>query len=148
MDIYCEHPVSDEHSLATKPGIIIIKLHAMPVGINLLELIMAQVVLETESTLTDRFQTTVPSSVRQALHLGKKDKIKYTIQADGNVLMSRVETTESDLVLGEFLSFIATDIRQHPEKLQALTASMRNSVETLVANVEIDLEAPLSDKDE
>ena len=38
---------------------------------------MAQVALETESTLTDRFQTTVPSSVRQALHLEKKDKIKY-----------------------------------------------------------------------
>jgi antitoxin PrlF len=29
---------------------------------------MAQVALETESTLTDRFQTTVPSPVRQALH--------------------------------------------------------------------------------
>ena len=39
---------------------------------------MAHVALETESTLTDRFQTTVPSSVRQALRLGKKDKIKYS----------------------------------------------------------------------
>jgi antitoxin PrlF len=109
---------------------------------------MVQVALETESTLTDRFQTTVPSPVRLALHLGKKDKIKYTIQADGSVLMSRAETTESDLVLGEFLSFLATDMRQHPAKLQALSASMRNSVEALVANIEIDLDAPLSDKDE
>jgi antitoxin PrlF len=61
--------------------------------------------------------------------LGKKDKIKYTIQANGSVLMSRAETTESDLVLSEFLSFIATDMRQHPAKLQALSESMRNSDE-------------------
>ena len=38
---------------------------------------MPRVALETESTLTERFQTTVPSSVRKALRLGKKDKIKY-----------------------------------------------------------------------
>lgn len=63
---------------------------------------MAQVALETESTLTDRFQTTVPSSVRQALHLGKKDKIKYAIQSDGSVVISRAEAQESDPVLGEF----------------------------------------------
>jgi antitoxin PrlF len=46
------------------------------------------------------------------------------------------------------LSFLATDMRQHPAKLQALSASMRNSDEALVANVEIDLDALLSDKDE
>ena len=33
---------------------------------------MTRVALETESTLTERFQTTVPSSVRQALRLSKK----------------------------------------------------------------------------
>ena len=32
---------------------------------------MAHAALVTESTLTDRFQTTVPSVVRQALHLSK-----------------------------------------------------------------------------
>lgn len=59
-----------------------------------------EAVLVSESKLIDRFQTTVPSPVRQALHLGRKDKIKYTIQADGNVLMSRVALTESDSILG------------------------------------------------
>jgi len=33
---------------------------------------LAQMVLEAESTLTDRFQTTLPGRVRQALRLGKK----------------------------------------------------------------------------
>jgi len=58
---------------------------------------MAQVALETESTLTDRFQTTVPSPVRQALHLGKKDKIKYAIQSDGSVVISRAEAQGRNL---------------------------------------------------
>ncbi|TDP40808.1 AbrB family transcriptional regulator [Idiomarina aquatica] len=109
---------------------------------------MAQVALETESTLTDRFQTTVPSSVRQALHLGKKDKIKYAIQADGSVVISRAETPKNDPVLGEFLSFIARDMQVHPERLEPLSASMRDSVNALVEGVEIDLDAPLLDEDE
>ena len=104
---------------------------------------MAQVALETESTLTDRFQTTVPSSVRQALHLGKKDKIKYAIQSDGSVVISRAEAQESDPVLGEFLSFIARDMKAHPERLEPLSASMRESVDALVEGVEIDLDSPL-----
>lgn len=109
---------------------------------------LAQMALEAESTLTDRFQTTVPSPVRQALHLGKKDKIKYVIQSDGSVLMRRAETVDTDPVLDQFLSFLAVDMQRHPEKLQPLTASMRQSVASLVADVEVDLDAPLSDKDE
>ena len=113
-----------------------------------IEIVMAQVALETESTLTDRFQTTVPSPVRQALHLGKKDKIKYAIQSDGSVVISRAEVKESDPVLGEFLSFIARDMKAHPERLEPLSASMRESVDALVQGVEIDLDAPLLDEDE
>jgi antitoxin PrlF len=109
---------------------------------------MASTTLETESTLTERFQTTVPSSVRRALHLGKKDKIRYVIQADGNVLMTKVEKTEDDPVMNKFLSFLANDMQQHPENLQQLTANMRNTVQSLIENVELDLDAPLSDEDE
>lgn len=109
---------------------------------------MANIALETESTLTERFQTTVPSSVRRALHLGKKDKIRYVIQADGNVLMTKVEKTEDDPVMNKFLSFLANDMQKHPENLQQLTASMRNTVQSLIENVELDLDAPLSDEDE
>ena len=112
------------------------------------EVVMAQVALETESTLTDRFQTTVPSPVRKALKLGKKDKIKYAIQSDGSVVISRASAQECDPVLGEFLSFIARDVKAHPERLETLSASMRESVDALVEGVEIDLDAPLLDEDE
>lgn len=108
-----------------------------------------QIALEAESTLTDRFQTTLPSPVRQALHLGKRDKIKYAIRSDGSVIISRATAeSESDPVLGEFLSFIASDMQAHPERLQPLTASMRESVEALVSGVLVDLDAPLMDEDE
>lgn len=108
----------------------------------------AQMALEAESTLTERFQTTIPSPVRQALHLDKKDKIKYIIQSDGSVLMQRADTAETDPVLDQFLSFFAVDMQKHPEKLQPLSASMRQSVASLVAEVEVDLDAALSDEDE
>lgn len=109
---------------------------------------MAQAALVTESTLTDRFQTTVPSVVRQALHLGKKDKIQFEIQPNGNVMLSRVESPESDPVVESFLAFVANDMQKHPEKIQPLTASMRDRVELLTAGAELDLDAPLLDEDE
>lgn len=42
--------------------------------------------LEAESTLTDRYQTTVPETVRRALKLGKRDKLQYPIRPDGKAI--------------------------------------------------------------
>ncbi len=109
---------------------------------------MAHATLVTESTLTERFQTTVPSTVRKALHLNKKDKLKFTIQSNGNVMLSRVEKSKEDPILDKFLSFLANDMQKHPEKIQSLTMDLRASVDTLISGVEINLEAALSDKDE
>ena len=50
--------------------------------------------LEVESTLTDRYQTTLPETVRRALRLGKRDKIHYTIRPDGEVVLKRVVASE------------------------------------------------------
>ena len=116
--------------------------------LNFLEVVMLQAGLETESTLTDRFQTTVPSVVRKALHLKKKDKIKFTVQANGSVLLTRAESLEDDPIVDSFLSFMADDMRKHPENIQPLTASMRDRIELLTADVELDLNAELSDEDE
>lgn len=70
-----------------------------------------------------------------------------SIAENVNVLISRT-STEEDTILESFLSFIANDIQQHPDKLQPLTASMRRSAESLVESVEIDFGAPLFDEDE
>ena len=70
--------------------------------------------LKLESTLTDRYQTTVPNAVRHALKLGKRDKIRYLIQPDGGVMLARASgKTEDDPVLGQFLNFLAQIGRAH-----------------------------------
>ncbi len=75
---------------------------------------------DTESTLTDRYQTTVPAPVRKALGLNKRDKISYTIEPDGKVVMSRAEQQESDPILGKFLNFLARDMEKIPSTYKQL----------------------------
>jgi antitoxin PrlF len=105
--------------------------------------------LEVESTLTDRYQTTVPETVRRALRLGKRDKIHYSIRPTGEVVLTRVEATEGDdPVLGQFLGFLARDIASHPERLQAVDAGLVQRLHSLVGDIEVDLDAALSADDE
>lgn len=105
--------------------------------------------LEVQSTLTDRYQTTVPETVRRALKLGKRDKIQYAIRPSGEVVLTRAETSEEDdPVLGQFLDFLAQDIANHPERLQFVEASLVQRLQSLVGGVEVDLDAVLSADDE
>lgn len=109
---------------------------------------MANSLLVTESTLTDRYQTTVPDTVRKALRLGKREKIRYTIQPNGNVLMSRADQDEADPVLGSFLSFLANDIQANPQRLKATSPELVARIRNLVGGVAVDLDAPLDDENE
>ena len=52
-------------------------------------------ILEVESTLTDRYQTTVPEPVRRALNLRKRDRIHYAIRPGGEVVLTRAEVAAS-----------------------------------------------------
>jgi antitoxin PrlF len=103
---------------------------------------------EAESTLTDRYQTTVPETVRRALQLGKRDKIHYRIRSDGEVIMTRASDETEDPVLGRFLSFVARDISDHPERLRQMDASFVLRVQALTQDIEVDLDRPLSADDE
>jgi antitoxin PrlF len=103
--------------------------------------------LESESTLTDRYQTTVPDSVRKALRLGKRDKIRYTIEPNGRVIISRANL-EDDPILGKFLSFLARDMSDNPQQIGSIDPNLVQRIQSLVADVEIDLDAPLADEDE
>ena len=105
--------------------------------------------LEAESTLTDRYQTTVPETVRRALRLGKRDKIHYTIRSRWRSRAhSRGRRGRHDPALAPFLGFLARDLTEHPERLRALDAPLRRRLQALVGGVEIDLDAPLSANDE
>lgn len=102
----------------------------------------------SESTLTDRYQTTIPDPVRKALGLNKRDKICYTIQANGQVVISRADQTDSDPILGQFLEFLAQDIEKNPQHLQGISSDLVKRVQSLVSEVDLDLNQSLSDEDE
>ena len=109
---------------------------------------MSTGILVTESTLTDRYQTTVPDAVRKVLGLSKREKIRYTVQPNGEVLLSKADQLDEDPVIGHFLSFLAKDIASNPAQVSALGNDLANRVQSLVADIDIDLDSPLSDKDE
>lgn len=105
--------------------------------------------LEVESTLTDRYQTTVPETVRRTLRLGKRDKLHYAIRPNGEVVLTRADTAEhQDPVLGQFLNFLAKDLADHPERLQGIDAQLVHRIQSLVGPVEVDFDGALSPDDE
>lgn len=110
--------------------------------------VMTKAAIVTQSTLTDRFQTTVPATVRQALQLSKRDKLEFTVLDNGTVMLSRAENTEADPVLAQFLNFLQQDMVQTPSNIQPLSAQEKQQVDTLVADVEIDLDTALAEEDD
>ncbi len=105
--------------------------------------------LEVESTLTDRYQTTIPETVRRALHLGKRDKIHYTIRSNGEVVLTRVDLTDGDdPILGQFLNFLVRDINEHPDRIQAMDTGFVQRLQSLTKDIDVDLDAPLLADDE
>lgn len=102
----------------------------------------------SESTLTDRYQTTIPEPIRKVLGLNKRDKICYSIESDGKVVVSRVDETNSDPILGQFLNFLARDMQKNPQHLHAVSSDLVSCIQFLVADIDVDLDAPLLDEDE
>src|SRR3546814_6676309 len=106
--------------------------------------------LYAESTLTNRYQTTIPKAVRRVLGLKKRDKIHYSIRANGEVVLSRGESNdEEDPVLGIFLAFLAHDIALHLEHLVPLTGDLLTAIREAAKEVdEINIDTQLSGDDE
>ncbi|MFA6314595.1 MAG: type II toxin-antitoxin system PrlF family antitoxin [Sterolibacterium sp.] len=103
--------------------------------------------LELESTLTDRYQTTVPDGIRRALKLGKRDRIRYLVQRDGSVILERASQAD-DPVLGAFLDLLAQDIATHPQHVRAIDSGLAKRMRALVKGVKVDLETTLDPADE
>lgn len=99
-----------------------------------------------QSTLTDRYQTTVPEPVRRALKLAKRDRIRYVVRPDGGVEMRRAaDAEEPDPVLERFLDLLACDMAERPERLRAVDPDLARRMQDLVGDVEVDLDQPLPD---
>lgn len=106
--------------------------------------------VEDHSRLTDRYQTTVPRSVRKQLRLNKGSYIRYCMEADGRVYIEpvRPEPSEADPAVGAFLDLLEADVKAHPEGVRAFDGGLRDRMAALVASVEVDLDAELSPDDE
>jgi antitoxin PrlF len=94
---------------------------------------------EEVSTLTEKGQTTVPKSVRQALGLSAGDRIAFRV-GEAGVSLRRADDG-GDPALAAFLSFLARDIERHPENLQAFPPALKKRLEGLVQGVAVDLHA-------
>ena len=97
-------------------------------------------VLEAESTLTDRYQTTVPRAVRRALGLGKRDRIHYAIRPGGQVVLTRVDPADPAAPpLAAVLRRLAQHLATHPEQGLALDAELVGRIEALADELCADL---------
>jgi antitoxin PrlF len=100
------------------------------------------------SKLTARFQTTVPSAVRNRLKLNKGDQIRYSINADGRVYIEPVRDEGGDPAITAFLDSVEADIMAHPERIRVFGGAMHDRLKALVGDTDVDLEQPLSPDDE
>lgn len=74
---------------------------------------------ELESSLTDRYQTTVPARIRKLLGLNKRDKLEWILDESGGIRVSKKpeETEHFDPIFDQWLDFLEKDMLEHPERL-------------------------------
>ena len=109
-------------------------------------------VLEAEASLTAQNQITIPAAVRKALKLqGGQSRVKFQIlPEEGRVLVLRVEPPveeHEDPALKPFLTLLAKDFMQRPERIVPFPAPLLDKARSLGEGIEVDLDGPLTGKD-
>ena len=72
----------------------------------------------------------------------------HSIDSDKKLVISRVEEREKDHLLEQFLNFLAEDIKNNHQNLQGINTDLINHIQSLVSEVEINFDLPLSEEDE
>lgn len=78
----------------------------------------------SQSTITDKFQTTIPLEVREALKLSPRQRVSYEVRPDGSVILRPVAR------LGQLFGSIKLGrpvASTREEKQAARTAMVRNA---------------------
>jgi antitoxin PrlF len=87
--------------------------------------------------------------MRNVMNLSKEDKLVYSFDPDGMVVISKFTSCEDGQVLNNFLNFLAKDIENSPQNLVPITVEKLMKISSLVEDIKIDLETPLdADEDE
>ena len=74
-----------------------------------------------QSTITDRFQTTIPLDVREALKLKPRQRVSYEVRADGSAIIRPIPALDElfgSLTLGRQVA----SIREEKEAARAAIA--------------------------
>ena len=58
------------------------------------------------------------------------------------------EENKSDPILDKFLDFLSGDMEQNPQNIKAIVLSDVDKIESLVGEMNVDLDAPLEDEEE
>ena len=97
------------------------------------------------STLTDRYQTTIPAFVRKELGLTKRDHIEFLKSEDGSILLRKAEADGQEFSPGllAWLELISRDHEQHPEQIVPLPEELFDRANQLVAHLDLDIDLPL-----
>lgn len=96
-----------------------------------------------QSSITDRFQTTIPKGVREALGLRRGDRLAYEVRGEEVVVRRRPEHEGNDPALTGFLDLLERDIAGRPDRLQRVPDALVRRGRTLVDGVQVDLDAAL-----
>ena len=94
-----------------------------------------------QSTLTARYQTTIPTEVRRRLGLNAGDQISYQFTDEGRVELIR--DSSEDQVLGAMLEALERNLATYPERLVAVDELMYDDLKKW--DLDIDLDSDLDE---
>jgi len=101
-------------------------------------------ILKAQATLTARYQTTVPTAIRKVLGLNANDKLEYTVDDDGRVVLTKGDPADHldqfDQAVGEFLKFLDSEIQSNPGRLQVATKELSDRIFARVRNLPLDFD--------
>jgi len=96
-------------------------------------------VLEAESTLTARYQTTIPDAVRKVLGLSRHDRLLYRVSDIGEVYLTKAGAAEhDDAALAPFLALLDVHIAGQPVSIVPYTDADADADLALVKGVTLD----------
>ncbi len=107
-------------------------------------------VLEAKAKLTAQNQLTIPAPIRKylRLHGGSHVMFKYS---KGTIILVPIEkkkpANRGDQTLRPFLDLLDKDIMKRPERIVRFPPALLSRARSLVAGVNVDLNAPLTGQD-
>lgn len=101
-------------------------------------------VVRQVSKITEKGQTTVPKSVRQALGIDYGGRIAFSIDENQRVSIERDDGDVEDPVIESFLDFLSADMQSNPGRsIAEFPANLRARMQSLTKGMSVDPDAPI-----